>query len=182
MTILTRAALGLALLAGTAAARPPDGARAIIDRPVAIVGNLPVWKSEVDDMRRAAKAGTDPAVTQKIIDDLIEQRLMLQAADEAGITASEQEIDGAIAELMKQNNITDAQLDTALADAGMTRAKYRVELAHQIKLEKWMQLTLASKLTVHASENADEFARGLDAARRAWVESRKKIVHIERRQ
>ncbi len=182
MTILTGAALGLALLAGTAAARPPDGARAIIDRPVAIVGNLPVWKSEVDDMRRAAKAGTDPAVTQKIIDDLIEQHLMLQAADEAGITASEQEIDGAIAELMKQNNITDAQLDTALADAGMTRAKYRVELAHQIKLEKWMQLTLASKLAVHASEDADQFARGLDAARRAWVEDRKKNVHIERRQ
>jgi len=45
-----------------------------------------------------------------------------------------------------------------------------------------MQLTLASKLTVHASENAEEFARGLDAARRAWVEERKKTVHIERRQ
>src|SRR3569623_464020 len=177
MTTMLRAALALALLGGTAVARPPDGARAIIDRPVAIVGNTPEWKSEVEDMRRATKAGTDPAITQKIIDDL-----MQQAADEAGITASEQEVDGAIAEIMKQINVTDAQLDTALADAGMTRARYRVELAHQIKLEKWMQLTLASKLTVHASENAEEFERGLDAARRAWIEDRKKAVHIERRQ
>lgn len=182
MTITTRVALALALLGGTAAARPPEGARAVIDWPVAIVGGSPVWKSEVDDMRRASKAGPSAEVTQRIIDDLIEQHLMLLAAEEAGITANDQEIDGALAEIEKQNNITDAQLDTALADAGMTRAKYRVELSHQIKLEKWMQLTLASKLTVHASENADEFARGLDAARRAWVEERKHTVHIERRQ
>jgi peptidyl-prolyl cis-trans isomerase SurA len=182
MTIMTRAALALALLGGTATARPPDGARAIIDLPVAIVGGSPVWKSEVDDMRRAAKAGTDPEITQKIIDELIEQHLMLQAADEAGITATDAEIDAAIADIMSQNHITDAQLDTALADAGLDRAKYRAELAHQVKLEKWMQLTLASKLAVHASENTEEFSRGLDAARRAWIEEREQIVHIERRQ
>src|SRR3569623_2298438 len=136
MTPRLRAALAPALRGGTAAARPPYGARASIDRPVASVGNTPVWKSEVDDMRRASKAGTDPAITQKIIDDLIEQHLMLQAADEAGITASEQEVDGAIAEIMKQNNVTDAQLDTALADAGMTRARYRLALAQQNKHEQ----------------------------------------------
>jgi peptidyl-prolyl cis-trans isomerase SurA len=166
----------------TAAARPADGSRAIIDRTVAVVGGSPIWKSEVDDMIKAAKAQPSPEVVQKVIDELIDQHLMLQAADEQHITSSDAEIDAAIQQIQQQNHINDAQLDTALADAGLTRAKYRVELAHQIKLEKWMQLVLGARINVHASEDADEFARQLDAARRAWIEDRKQTVHIERRQ
>jgi peptidyl-prolyl cis-trans isomerase SurA len=177
-----RSLLLLVLLAGSAAARPVDGSRAIVDRAVAIVGGAPIWKSEVDDMMKAAKAQPSPEVVQKIIDELIEQHLMLQAADEQHLTATDAEVDAAIQQIQQQNNITDAQLDTALADAGLTRAKYRVELAHQIKLEKWMQLVLAARVTVHSTQNPDEFARQLDAARRAWIADREKTVHIERRQ
>lgn len=174
--------LVLLLLAGVAAARPPDGARAIIDRPVAVVDGTPIWKSEIDDMIRAAKAEASPEVVQKVLDELIDQRLMLQAADEQHVTASDQEVDAAIQQIELQNHVSDTQLDTALADAGMTRARYRIELARQIKLEKWMQLELASRIGVRASDNAEEFARQLDLQRRAWLEDRKKSVHIERRQ
>ena len=172
----------LVSLGGIAAARPPDGARAIIDRPVAVVGGSPIWKSEIDDMIHAAKAQPSPEVVQKVLDELIEQHMMLQAADEQQLTATDHEVDEAIQQIQQQNHINDSQLDTALADAGLTRERYRIELGHQIKLEKWMQLNLASRIGVHASDNADEFARELDAQRRAWIENRKKSVHIERRQ
>ena len=174
--------LALLLLTATAAARPPDGARALVDQVVAMVGDTPIWKSEIDDMMRAAKAQPSPEVVQKVLDDLIEQHLMLQAADEEGVTSSDAEVDAAIQQIEQQNNINDTQLDTALADAGLTRARYRIELHHQIKLEKWMQAVLGARITVHASENAEEFARQLDAARRAWIAERKQSVHIERRQ
>jgi len=174
--------LVLVLLGGIAAARPPDGARAIVDHTVAVVGGTPIWMSEIDDMIRAAKAQPSPDVVQKVLDELIEQHLMLQAADEQHLTATPQEVDEAIQQIQQQNHINDNQLDTALADAGLTRERYRLELARQIKLEKWMQLTLAPRIGVHASDNAEEFARELDAQRRAWIENREKSVHIERRQ
>ena len=169
-------------LGGIAAARPPDGARAIVDTTVAVVGGEPIWKSEIDDMIHAAKAQPSPEIVQKVLDELIDQHLMLQAADEAHLTASEPEVDAAIQDIEQQNHINDSQLDTALADSGLTRARFRHELARQIKLEKWMQLELASRIGVRASDNAEEFARQLDQQRRAWIENRKKSVHIERRQ
>ncbi len=176
------AVLALVLMTSIAAAKPPVGARAIVDRPVALVGGEPIWKSEIDDTIRAAKAEASPDVFQKVLDELIETHLMLQAADTAHITVSEAEIDAGVQEIEKQNNITDAQLDTALAEFGYTRPAYRAELARQIKIQRLMQQELVPHIQIRASESPDEFQRALETERRAWIERRKKTVHIERRQ
>lgn len=172
----------LILLTAVASAKPPAGARAIVDRPVAMVGGEPIWKSEIDDTIRAAKAEASPDVFQKVLDELIETHLMLQAADAAHITASEAEIDAGVQEIEKQNNLTDAQLDTALAEFGYTRAAYRAELARQIRIQRLMQQELVPRIQIRASESPDEFQRALETERRAWIERRKTTVHIERRQ
>jgi parvulin-like peptidyl-prolyl isomerase len=169
-------------MSAVAAAAPAPGSRALIDRPVAIVGGEPIWKSEVDDTIRAAKADASPDVFQRVIDQLIETHLMLQAAAAANITASEADIDAALQQVEQQNHLSDAQLDTALADFGYTRATYRAELSRQIRIQKLMERELVPKLHVRASENPTEFERALDIERRAWIERRKKSVHIERRQ
>jgi parvulin-like peptidyl-prolyl isomerase len=174
--------LALVLMTAVAAAKPPTGARAIVDHPVAIVGGEPIWKSEIDDTIRAAKAEASPDVFQKVLDELIETHLMLQAADAAHITASEADIDAGVQEIEKQNNLTDAQLDTALAEFGYTRAAYRAELSRQIRIQRLMTQELVPRVQVRASESPDEFQRALEVERRAWIERRKKSVHIERRQ
>jgi len=174
--------LALMLLTAVAAAKPPTGARAIIDQPVAIVGGQPIWKSEIDDTIRAAKAEASPDVFQKVLDELIETRLMLQAADAAHITASEQEIDAGVQEIEKQNNLTDAQLDTALAEFGYTRAGYRAEISRQIRIQRLMQQELVPKIQIRASDSPVEFQMALETERRKWLENRKKMVHIERLQ
>lgn len=172
----------LLLMTAVAAAKPPTGARAIVDEPVAIVGGQPIWKSEIDDTIRAAKAEASPDVFQRVLDELVETHLMLQAADAAHITASDAEIDAGVQEIEKQNNLTDAQLDTALAEFGYTRAGYRAELSRQIRMQKLMQQELVPKIQVRASESPDEFQRELEVQRRAWIERRMKTVHVERLQ
>jgi parvulin-like peptidyl-prolyl isomerase len=174
--------IALVLFSAAAAAKPAPGSRAIVDRPVAIVGGAPIWKSEIDDTIKAAKAEPSPDIFQKVLDDLIEQHLMLQAADAAHLTVEPAEIDAGIQQIEQQNNITDAGLDTALADLGMTRSQYRAELARQIKIQKLMQLELVPKISVRASESPLEFQMRLESERRAWIEARKRSVHIERRQ
>jgi parvulin-like peptidyl-prolyl isomerase len=177
-----RIALALVLMTAVAAAKPPTGARAIVDQPVAIVGGEPIWKSEIDDTIRAAKAEASPDVFQRVLDELIETHLLLQAADAAHITASDADIDAGVQEIEKQNHLTDAQLDTALAEFGYTRAGYRAELSRQIRIQRLLQQELVPKIQVRASESPDEFQQALEALRRAWIERRKKSVHIERRQ
>jgi parvulin-like peptidyl-prolyl isomerase len=174
--------IALSLMSAVAAAKPATGSRAIIDHPVAIVGGAPIWKSEIDETIKAAKAEPSPDIFQKVLDDLIEQQLMQQAADAAHITASEAEVNAGIQQIEQQNNIDDAGLDTALAEFGMTRAQYRAELAKQIKIQKLMQLELVPKISVRASESPMEFQMQLESERRKWVEARKRSVHIERRQ
>jgi parvulin-like peptidyl-prolyl isomerase len=177
-----KSVLVLVLLTAVAAAKPPAGARAIVDRVVATVGGQPIWKSEIDDTIRAAKAEMSPDVFQRVLDDLIETHLMLQAADAAHITASDADLDAGLQQIEQQNHLTDAQLDTALAEFGYTRAAYRAELGRQIRIQKLMQQELVPKIQIRASDSPDAFQRALETERRAWIERRKQSVHIERRQ
>jgi peptidyl-prolyl cis-trans isomerase SurA len=174
--------VALILFTAVAAAKPAPGSQAIVDKLVAIVGGSPIWKSEIDETIKAAKAEPSPDVFQRVLDDLIEQHLMMQAADAAHLTASDAEVDAGIQQIEQQNNINDAGLDTALAEFGMTRAQYKLELAKQIKIQKLMQLELVPKISVRASESPTEFQMQLENERRKWVEARKRSVHIERRQ
>jgi parvulin-like peptidyl-prolyl isomerase len=179
---MTRAILAVLLVTAVASAKPPVGARAIVDRPVAIVGGEPIWKSEIDDTLRAAKAEPSPDVFQKVLDELIETHLMLQAADAAHVTATDAEIDAGIQQIEQQNHLDDAALDTALAEHGYTRAAYRAELGREIRIQKLLQQELVPRIQVRASDSPDEFQRALEIERRAWIERRKQAVHVERRQ
>jgi peptidyl-prolyl cis-trans isomerase SurA len=182
MQMMTRAALALAVLGGIAAAKPAPGSRAIVDRSVAIVGGSPIWKSEIDDTIRAAKAEPSPDVFQRVLDELIDQKLMVQAAEAEHLTATEPEVDAAVQQVERQNNIADSALETTLADLGMTRAQFRAELAKQITIQKLIQRELVPKISVPASGMELEFQMQLEAQRRKWLEARKRSVHIERRQ
>jgi hypothetical protein len=182
MQMMTRVALALALLGGVAVARPATGSRAIVDRPVAIVGGSPIWKSEIDDTLRAAKADPSPDVFQRVLDDLIDQRLMVLAAVAENLEANDAEIEAGIHQVEQANNIADAGLDTALADLGMTRAQFRAELAKQITIQKLIRHELVPKISVRASGDQIEFQMQLENERRKWLEARKRSVHIERLQ
>jgi parvulin-like peptidyl-prolyl isomerase len=177
-----RSLVALLMMTAVAAAKPPVGARAIVDQPVAMVGGQPIWKSEIDDTIRAAKAEASPDVFQRVLDELIETHLMLQAADAAHLTASDTEIDAGVQAIEKQNNLSDAQLDTALAELGYTRPTFRAELSRQIRIQKLMQQELVPKIHIRASESSDDFQQALEALRRAWIERRMKTVHVERLQ
>jgi peptidyl-prolyl cis-trans isomerase SurA len=182
MQMMTRVALALALLGGAGDAKPAPGSHAIVDRPVALVGGSPIWKSEIDDTIRAAKVEPSPDIFQKVLDDLIDQHLMLQAAEAAHIAATDAEIDAGVQQVEQQNKMTDAALDTALAEISMTRAQFRAELAKQITINKLIQVEIVPKISVPANGNQIEFQMQLENERRTWLEARKRSVHIERRQ
>jgi peptidyl-prolyl cis-trans isomerase SurA len=158
------AAFGLSALLFTAA---PSGAETV-DRVVAIINDSIITLSELNAATAVAmeklgvRSGEDKRkvdeVRATILDTLIEQRLVKQAADRAGIEISEREIDNAVDDIKKQNNMTQEQLLTALAQSGLTQKEYREQLKEQIRQVKFINKEFRSKISIQ-SEDIEDYYR-----------------------
>src|SRR5512136_916842 len=115
----------------------PPGARAeIIERVVAKVNGQIITLSEFQSRQIAAAqaARVDPANVgtflrqnnARILQEAIDEILIMQKAEDAGIKAPPQWIDESIDGIRKDNNITtDEQFQDALAREGLTLAELR---------------------------------------------------------
>src|SRR5512138_223363 len=127
-----------------ASAAPPVGAVAPIDRAVAKVNGSVIWQSELDDRLRVSSRSDGPA----LLEEMIDERLILRGADEAKITAADSEIDAALAEIERANNLTPEQLDELLATYHMTRARYREDLRTQILVQRFLLQVIGPKVVI----------------------------------
>jgi peptidyl-prolyl cis-trans isomerase SurA len=160
------------LLVGSSAAVADDG-WVVVDRIVAVVDQEVILASDVD--RRLIGQGPPPTeiadatewstrraeLARSAIAALIEERLYLKAARREGIEVSPAEIDAAIEEVKRTNQIDDAGLAAALAEQGYTLTRYRDEVAQQILQLRVVQMTLRPR--VHITERD---------VRAAWREAR----------
>ncbi|MBI5235867.1 MAG: SurA N-terminal domain-containing protein [Deltaproteobacteria bacterium] len=149
----------------------------VIDRVIAVVNDAIITLSELN---AAAAAALDklPASEKKdaektaglrvaMLDSLVEQKLVKQAADKAGIEISEREIDNAVDDVMKRNNLTKDTLLLALANSGLTHREYREQLKEQIRQVKFINKEFRSKISPRPEDiedyyrqNQDEFKAG----------------------
>ena len=157
------AAFGLSALLFAAV---PSGAETV-DRVVAIINDSIITLSELNAATAVAieKLGVKSAedkrkideVRATILDSLVEQRLVKQAADRAGIEISEREIDNAVDDIKKQNNMTQEQLLTALAQSGLTQKEYREQLKEQIRQVKLINTEFRSKISIQPDDVEDYY-------------------------
>lgn len=197
----------LLLLSTAAFAKPSPGSKAPIDHVIALVDGRPIWSSQVDEVYERAKLDKPTFdQTQQVIDGLIGNALIENAADRLHVNVTESEVDQAIAMVKQQNNIDDAGLDKALADQHFTRASYRDEVARQIRMGRVFNADFAAKVQISEDEikTAYDLVKKMDAsigpldkererirsmvfeqklqvAQQAWIEKQKSLAHIERR-
>jgi parvulin-like peptidyl-prolyl isomerase len=154
--------------------RPPTGSTAKLDHRVATVDRTPIWQSELDEA--FAHAGLKTPTKEQIglaLDSLIDSILVDHAAEALHLEVTDPEIDMAIAEIKKQNNIDDAGLDKALADQHFTREMYRVELGRQVRAQKLFQIELVPHVAVTDDDVNKAYAKA--KAANAGIESLDKI-------
>jgi peptidyl-prolyl cis-trans isomerase SurA len=101
---------------------------------------------------------------REFLDQLVMKRLQLQYAGQIGITASENEINAALKDVLTRNNLTQEQLTELLTREGLTLQDYKDRLREQIILARLMNQAVRSRVSVDASEveayykaHADEF-------------------------
>jgi peptidyl-prolyl cis-trans isomerase SurA len=148
--------LFLLLLALPASAFAGD----VVDRIAAVVNRDIILLSEIEETFELVKAeamrGTPAAerataeqgLRGEILEGLIANKLMEQAMESAGMEVSDADIEAAVADVARQNNLTVPKLYEELARQGMPVSEYRAELAKQLKQYKFMNLEIRGRVKI----------------------------------
>jgi len=145
----------------------------VVDRIVAVINDSVITMSELNAATAVAidklgiEGSSDPEkikeVKGNILDSLIEQKLVKQAADKAGIDISEKEIDNAIEDIKRQNKLTQEQLLLALAESGLTQKEYREQLKEQIRQVKFINKEFRSKISIQMEDIEGYYRQNMKA-------------------
>jgi parvulin-like peptidyl-prolyl isomerase len=147
MTKSLRSPFVLLFLAGAAA----SGAE-LVESIVARVNDRLITHSEFEQRyqatTRAAQPGSDSQeARQKLLDEMIREKLLEERAKELAVTASDAEVAEAVERVKRQYNLaTDAEFDAALASSKMTREDLERQMRHTITLQKVIGRDVTSNL------------------------------------
>jgi peptidyl-prolyl cis-trans isomerase SurA len=166
--------VGAALLLATGPAR----AVKIVDRVVAVVNDEIILESELEQFAAPQYRGPDPASSEgkktwdelkrKALDTLIDGKLMQAQAVELKLAVTPDEVDRAIEEVKKQNNLDDATFTQALKAQGYTMDAYRKGLKKQILELKVLSTAVRSRVSI----SDDEVAAAYKQSERAMSQER----------
>ncbi len=141
----------------------------LVEQIVVRVNDRLITQSEFDHrLALAAKAPNrstpDMAELQKsVLEDLIREKLLEERAKEMSVSATDEEVDAAVARVKAQYNLTtDAEFDAALAQSGMTRDELKRQMRQTITLQKVIGRDVASRLELTDDALRLEYERKKD--------------------
>lgn len=142
---------------------PPRGL--VLDRVVASVNDEAITLSEVQEegqpvIRKIFQDFVGPErerrveeAQQRLMDDLIDRRMMYQVAKQDGLTPSPAEVQGAIDELKRNNNATDeAQFRALLKAEGLTVEQIRRSIAERLAIGRLLIRQIRSSIILSEEE------------------------------
>ncbi|MBA3541714.1 MAG: peptidylprolyl isomerase [Deltaproteobacteria bacterium] len=186
-SILTATLLASVAPALAAPGKPAAGKKLIVERVVAVVNDAVILESElrarllpvlneameITDLkereRRIAK------LQGSVLDDMISEDLIVQAAEAAKIEVDSTEVQAALDEIKQQNKLDDAGLSQVLAQQGFTLSNYRADLRRQLLRLRAVNQLVAPKVTI---TEEDIRARYDQLQRRSDSVSSVKLSHI----
>lgn len=132
----------------------------VVDRAVAVVNDEVITMSEVNEEGKALLqrvAENVPAeqlpealkqVREDIINKLIEKKILIQEAEKAQISVSDEEVDMAFSRILETNNLTPEQFRGKLSELGLTEKQYKENLRTQVLSSKLVNLEIRSKVII----------------------------------
>jgi peptidyl-prolyl cis-trans isomerase SurA len=153
----------LALLAAPFArgAKELSDKGALLDRIVAVVNEGVVLQSELDlqtreieERLRMQKVALPPetVLRQQVLERLVLEEIQQQHADRAGIKVTDEQVNGALEDIAKRQNLTLEQLPEKLAADGVDYAQYRGELKREIARQILRQRDVIQHIVVTPRE------------------------------
>lgn len=153
-----------------------------LDQVVAVVNDDVVTKSELTHALKITKSQISQAnlpvpaenVLQKqVLDQLINKKLQLQIAKQAGIQVEDSDMERAVQMIANQNQITVDMLYQKLSEEGMDVSEYRNEIHDQLVMQKLQQQEVINRIHI-APEEVTRFLQS-----KAWRNNGSKEYHLE---
>jgi peptidyl-prolyl cis-trans isomerase SurA len=177
----------VALLARPALAQAPVGRKVIVDRVIAVVNDAIIMQSELDARMAPLRAETqqiaDPKerarrtskLANQVLNDMINDELIVQAAMDAKIEVEPGEVTSAIDEIKRENKLDEAGLAQVLAQQGFTMSAYKADLRKQILRLRATNQLVRPRVNVTAE---DVRARYDQMQRRSEAVSSVRLAHM----
>lgn len=180
----------LALAAGSSApalAQAPAGRKVIVDRVAAVVNDTIIMQSELDarmlplrgelrqisDAKERARRGAK--LQSQVLNEMVNDELIVQAAQDAKIDIEPGEVNAAIDEIKRENKLDDAGLAQVLAQQGFTLTSYKADLRKQILRLRATNQLVRPRVNV---TNEDVRARYDQMQRRSESVSSIRLAHM----
>lgn len=145
-------------LPGTSPAQTSDGQ--IVDQVAVVIDNRIITLSDIRD-RAGMQADRlltplDDPVTERqrekalkqLIDTMISEKLILNEVRKLRLEATPSEIEQAISDVRRQNNMTDEQLREAVKRQGLNFTQYRAEIKRQLERAKVVGVKVRSRIKI----------------------------------
>lgn len=152
----------MALVAGLAA---PAGAQELeLDRVVAVINDEIVLASELDRRMLQQTVTKNAAEPRKaMLWAMIDERLLAQRARAASITTSDAEIDAALEEIRRRNQLTQDQLLAELRKQGYSLDDYRESVRRQLEIFRIINLELRPRINITDKDVKDLYDKRVAA-------------------
>jgi peptidyl-prolyl cis-trans isomerase SurA len=132
----------------------------VVDRVVAVVNDDIITLSDLQ-REEALKKNNGKIDPRLVLEDMIDRTLQMEAAKREGMEVTDKELDDAIADIEKRNNLDSGQFEAALAKEGLTLEQYRVELREQITLSRVFNKFVRSGIVIDEAEARAHYERYL---------------------
>ncbi|ELY2935455.1 peptidylprolyl isomerase SurA [Cronobacter sakazakii] len=148
--------LGITLVVNTSFAAPQ-----VVDKVAAVVNNGVVLESDVDGLMQSVKLNANQAGQQlpddstlrhQILERLIMDQIMLQMGQKMGVKISDEQLDQAIANIAKQNNMTLDQMRSRLAYDGLNYNTYRAQIRKEMIISEVRNNEVRRRVTILPQE------------------------------
>jgi peptidyl-prolyl cis-trans isomerase SurA len=134
---------------------------ALLDRVVAVVNDGVVMQSDLDTQMREITARLrdqnvalppDNVLRQQVLDRLVVEEIQAQHAEHAGIKVSDEQVNSALAEIAKSQNVALEQLPDKLAAQGIEYGAYRIELRREIARQVLRNRDVVQRIVISPRE------------------------------
>jgi peptidyl-prolyl cis-trans isomerase SurA len=129
--------LGLLLVMSAVRAELVDRVAAVVNNEIITLGE--VMKRASADLQRAdqdtppeQRAQKHEDITLRVLNAIIDERLLDQELREAKITIDDKQVDMGIQDVMKRYNLNSDQLGQAVANEGLSMTEYREQMRKQL--------------------------------------------------
>jgi peptidyl-prolyl cis-trans isomerase SurA len=145
---------GAALAQGRAALRNGDYIVAIINSEAVTAGEIDrrVQREQLEARRDGQRAPDEPELRRQVLDSLINERVLITYARDAGVKIDDGDLDRAVQGVAVQNQLTVTQLRARLQQEGIDYARFRANLRDQMMVERVREREVYQRIRVTDAE------------------------------